>query len=1031
MASIESVDRSPDEAQQGSPLLRLSGSVDEYAESMMRDSIVPADFRNRQAMSKSSAARRLVVNFSPSAIEKHIDFTQNQFFEKNSFKTEVEFLQVLDSLVDKITATNCSPTLAATLTEASRALHELESKKSNFDEPSRFIHLAWMEGRARNTSDRTDRPQTQPSPVGLTLTSELVVNAALSDQKEFIVTVLNDDKKVSSWEEMQAIGMVYWFSNATALRTLIDELWAKEYKQSKDPWKILFWVIVSGKPKVMAGLLKVQPDTHKFVAFFNEDFSTESSRNKAVNNAFQLRSKKRFIDSAAFFILAKRYREAMEVLLESLRNLQLVVLVFRLFEVEIRNSAEELAYFESVVRQCFISPSLEFRDDFLPVIGHLLLEDNRAVVRGLREYRSGDLAIRALDTFRQLYGFSPTPFSFSIAFLPDFMRKNGRFRAFFGETPEEAVGDDVDDMFDRAKRKQKPAGNFRDNLFDLDEEEMGESEVVASVPSERLPTVDLTASVPDQDQEGPSRVRFLSVNQQHFLALLELISIKSRKPNSFATVCQSNKHYIKHSLCEVIFKKLAKLISSQAYLKISVVWAEASNLSAYFGVNAKKVLERVTQRIRLLNDSSLDLAMLSCSRNETEVRWFNEDLLQRTIKGCFSMIKKGQFVLLDARYWMKRLFYISSIVKTLKLFTALGLEGLVENFSDTFTGFNEILNALLKLVVIRSMCFDETLELIQIKADLPVTCNDFDSLLTKAGLKIKRMYPFSLKKGESVEPSLGSDGERPFDRHRQSQVIRAAQALSDENPDNERRVRELFLRMNQLEITKPVNTAIADLGLADFVAHNNLCLQLLLEMTYVVGFFFSDDMTRNATLVKVEVCFESVFSESLKNFVLMVSEQSTDDQSQFLSELCNVLENNETFLTRNAFMHIQPTVALNMDFNKQFMMPPKWTLSMRRLLEDLKVFLLFNQDLDRLSDFQKKVRLETFGKGVQVFRPKLEQNSNIFKQRLFKRVTHSSAGESEEVYVLAEKRLRKVFLFSSLFKANRADEYFTLTHAVS
>ena len=1021
----------------------------EYTEMFLRDTVVVGDMQRDISIANSYEPQKLVVNFNPKKIEKHINMNQMEFLATNKFETEVIFLQLMDEMREQLNESNTSSTLLATFDQANSVFHSLENEKGNFDDPARFIYLMYLEEKSNLKQPISFDSASKPFSG---ITSEIIVNAALSEQKDFIIQTLNSGKLVESWDEMFATGMIYWYENFGDIKAMIDRFWTRDYKENKDPWRILFWVILSGKPKVLSGLFKTQPDSHKFVQFFGEDFSLLVNQNKAVNNAFQLRSKKRFLDSAAFFILARKYRDGMEILIESLKNMQLAILVFKLFENEIKSNPQDYEYFKTIINEKFISDNRGFRDDYISIIGHFILGDNAEVVKLIQNYKSGDMPIRDLANFKSFYGFAPTSFSFSIDFLSDFLRKNGKYKAYLGELPPEEPTeinptDEIDDMFSQAKNVFQKQDNYKNDIFAFDEEEdelepEPEPKLISSIHQELKKSQSITAPTEIEDEKKlVARINYLGGNQKHFLVLLEMISLKMKKPSRFKDFCLENKHYIEHSIMEIIYKKLSKLIKRESFSKIEILKADIWSLCAYFGIDSNKIFKRIIERIKLISDGSLDLSILSCQKNETETEFFMEHLLQATIKKCFSIIKKGQFIFLDSQYWMKKLFFINNVVSILKLFSTLRMEDYIKNFVTTLSSFSEILNALFKLIMIRSMCFDETFELLGIKAELLVTCKTFGTLLETVGTKIKLIYPFSVRKYPDTDnenrrksvidmSEIGKNNPLNYKIKTTPENVRISELLHDTNPENEKKVRDLFLKMNQLEITQKINTIISDLGFADFYTPNNLCLQLLFEILYLTGFFFSADVSKSSYVSKIDFCFESIFFESLKNLVLLISYQDSDEAFQTISDLCSVLDNNDSFLVRNAFMNIQPNVALNMNFNKRFLTNATTNQRIKQVLEDLNIFLVFRKNLQSISEFQKKTRLANFMKGIQIFKPKLEPHNNIFSSKTFKKIVHCSTISSEEIYVLVQNRLRKVFLFTTLFKGKRADEYFSLNHPV-
>lgn len=82
---------------------------------------------------------------------------------------------------------------------------------------------------------------------------------------------------------------------------------------------------------IFSALSRSVADTKK-TAFFSNNFSDTVWKNKAQKNAFVLLGKQRFEEGAAFFLLADKLWDAVEVCVSNLNDLQLAFVVIRLYE---------------------------------------------------------------------------------------------------------------------------------------------------------------------------------------------------------------------------------------------------------------------------------------------------------------------------------------------------------------------------------------------------------------------------------------------------------------------------------------------------------------------------------------------------------------------------------------------------------------------------------------------------------------------------------------------------------------------------
>ena len=64
----------------------------------------------------------------------------------------------------------------------------------------------------------------------------------------------------------------------------------------------------------------------KMTDFFNKNFAEERWRKAALKNAFALLGKQRFLHSAAFFLLSGSLKDALEIIINKLEDLQVVTM---------------------------------------------------------------------------------------------------------------------------------------------------------------------------------------------------------------------------------------------------------------------------------------------------------------------------------------------------------------------------------------------------------------------------------------------------------------------------------------------------------------------------------------------------------------------------------------------------------------------------------------------------------------------------------------------------------------------------------
>nr|XP_021509572.1 dmX-like protein 1 [Meriones unguiculatus] len=192
-----------------------------------------------------------------------------------------------------------------------------------------------------------------------------------------------------TWSELRAMGVGWWVRNARILRKCIEKVAKAAFHRNNDPLDAAIFYLAMKKKAVIWGLYRSQKDT-KMTQFFGHNFEEERWRKAALKNAFSLLGKQRFEHSAAFFLLGGCLRDAIEVCLEKLNDIQLALVIARLFESEFDKSAT----YKSILRKKVLGIGSQanelsssninaHHDPFLRSMAHWILEDYTAALETL------------------------------------------------------------------------------------------------------------------------------------------------------------------------------------------------------------------------------------------------------------------------------------------------------------------------------------------------------------------------------------------------------------------------------------------------------------------------------------------------------------------------------------------------------------------------------------------------------------------------------------------------------------------------
>ncbi|CAF0735297.1 unnamed protein product [Rotaria sordida] len=175
------------------------------------------------------------------------------------------------------------------------------------------------------------------SPLKHIITSASYAWAFHSDLQEDLLGMLPSMiKNKPIWSELQLFGVGWWIRNKSLITKLFEKLGKAAFELNNNPLDSALYFLALKKKSLVYNLYKHVQDA-KMQDFFKNDFTQERWLKAAQKNAFALLGKQRFEHAAAFFLLAGKIRDAIEVILNNLNDIQLALLVARLYENDEQN----------------------------------------------------------------------------------------------------------------------------------------------------------------------------------------------------------------------------------------------------------------------------------------------------------------------------------------------------------------------------------------------------------------------------------------------------------------------------------------------------------------------------------------------------------------------------------------------------------------------------------------------------------------------------------------------------------------------
>ncbi|VDM39617.1 unnamed protein product [Toxocara canis] len=164
------------------------------------------------------------------------------------------------------------------------------------------------------------------------LSSSNIIWAMHSEtETELLNAIPGLHKAQPTWSELRSLGVAWWLKNTSALRSVVEQLAKASFQQNQDPMDASLYYMAMKKKNVLTHLFRTVKD-QRMAEFFMQDFKEERWKKAALKNAFVLMGKQRFEHAAAFFLLAGSLKDAIQIVLSKLHDLQLAMVIIRLHE---------------------------------------------------------------------------------------------------------------------------------------------------------------------------------------------------------------------------------------------------------------------------------------------------------------------------------------------------------------------------------------------------------------------------------------------------------------------------------------------------------------------------------------------------------------------------------------------------------------------------------------------------------------------------------------------------------------------------
>ncbi|KAK9450684.1 RAVE protein 1 C terminal-domain-containing protein [Limtongia smithiae] len=140
-----------------------------------------------------------------------------------------------------------------------------------------------------------------------------------------------------TWQQARESGMFVWLRSSTAAREQFEAMARIIYTNSepRNPVDCTLFYLALRKKQILLGLWRMasyHKEQRAMMKFLANNFSEPRWKTAALKNAYVLLSKQRYEYAAAFFLLADSLKDAVNVCLKNLHDLQLAIAIARIYE---------------------------------------------------------------------------------------------------------------------------------------------------------------------------------------------------------------------------------------------------------------------------------------------------------------------------------------------------------------------------------------------------------------------------------------------------------------------------------------------------------------------------------------------------------------------------------------------------------------------------------------------------------------------------------------------------------------------------
>ncbi|KTW30445.1 uncharacterized protein T551_01728 [Pneumocystis jirovecii RU7] len=244
-------------------------------------------------------------------------------------RDEIIFDTILSQINDRLlsyTIINLSPSEQLHLTFLIKCIKNIEFHKNSIDTNGIRYYLFFLKSiYLSNNKEEANMP------------IKNALWAFHSDSQETLLYLINQEcEKNFNYIQMDNSYCFFWLRNKENLKIQMETIAHKKYiTNSKNPEFCSLFYIALKKKNILLRLWKIatgHSSQKVMVNFLSNDFSETRWKIAAQKNAYVLLGKHHYEYSAAFFLLAEKLQDAVNVCIKNLHNISLAIAISRVYE---------------------------------------------------------------------------------------------------------------------------------------------------------------------------------------------------------------------------------------------------------------------------------------------------------------------------------------------------------------------------------------------------------------------------------------------------------------------------------------------------------------------------------------------------------------------------------------------------------------------------------------------------------------------------------------------------------------------------